>query len=324
MEYLMLLIGFLLLIKGADFFVDGSSSVAKLLHVPSIIIGLTVVAFGTSMPELSVSVTASVKNANALAISNVIGSNIFNLLVVLGASALVAPVHAKLSVLKKEFPFSLVISVIFTLLLANFAWGSIMAGTGTYELTRTAGMVLLVLFVWFLVSTVKDALRARNDFLTSGEQEEDYKVLSPTKSAVYIVLGLIGIVIGGDMVVDAASTIGANFGMSQTFIGLTIVALGTSLPELVTSMVAAKKGESDLALGNVVGSNIFNVLLILGVSASISPITVDVLAVYDSIVLIVVSVLVYLCAISKRGISRIEGGLFLAGYVGYFFYILYR
>lgn len=323
MEYLMLLIGFLLLIKGADFFVDGSSSVAKLLHVPSIIIGLTVVAFGTSMPELSVSVTASVKNANALAISNVIGSNIFNLLVVLGASALVAPVHAKLSVLKKEFPFSLVISVIFTLLLANFAWGSIMAGTGTYELTRTAGMVLLVLFVWFLVSTVKDALRARNDFLTSGEQE-DYKVLSPTKSAVYIVLGLIGIVIGGDMVVDAASTIGANFGMSQTFIGLTIVALGTSLPELVTSMVAAKKGESDLALGNVVGSNIFNVLLILGVSASISPITVDVLAVYDSIVLIVVSVLVYLCAISKRGISRIEGGLFLAGYVGYFFYILYR
>lgn len=324
MEYVVLIIGFLLLIKGADFFVDGSSSVAKILDVPSIIIGLTVVAFGTSMPELSVSVTAALKGANALAISNVIGSNIFNLLIVLGASALVAPITAKWSVLKKEFPFSLVISVILLFCLANFAFGDIIAGKGEYILSRTAGVVFLILFVWFVGSTVKDALLARSEFLASGEPEEEIKTLTPVRSAVYILLGLIGIVFGGDLVVDSASTIGANFGMSQTFIGLTIVALGTSLPELVTSMVAAKKGENDLAVGNVVGSNIFNILLILGISATISPITVDVLAVYDAAVLILATIIVYLCAVSKRGISRGEGGVFLICYVGYFFYILCR
>lgn len=324
MEYILLLIGFVLLIKGADFFVDGSSSIAKLLHVPTIIIGLTVVAFGTSMPELSVSLTAAVKGENALAISNVIGSNIFNLLVVLGASALVAPIHAKWSVLKKEFPFSLIISIILVLCLADFAVKDILAGQGKYVLSRTAGVVFLVLFIWFVVSTVKDALLARSEFLASGEPEEEVKTLSPVKSGGFILLGLIGIVIGGDMVVNAASTIGANFGMSQTFIGLTIVALGTSLPELVTSMVAAKKGENDLAVGNVVGSNIFNILLILGTSATISPITVDVLAVYDAAVLILATIVVYICAISKRGISRTEGGLFLACYAGYFIYILNR
>lgn len=323
MQYILLIIGFVLLIKGADFFVDGSSSIAKLLRVPTMIIGLTVVAFGTSMPELSVSVTAALKGANELAIGNVIGSNIFNLLIVLGASSMMQTIHTKWSVLKKEFPFSIVISVILLVFLFDMKIKDILAGTGTYVLGRTAGIVLLILFIWFVVSTIKDALLSRKNAEINGEEEE-VKSLGPVRSVVYICLGIAGIVIGGDVVVKAASAIGASFGMTETFIGLTIVALGTSLPELVTSVVAAKKGENDLAIGNVVGSNIFNVLLILGTSATISPIVVQVTAVYDTLILIAVSVLVYICAFSKKGISRREGILFIAVYAAFFVYILMR
>lgn len=322
MNYIVLVIGFLLLIKGADFFVEGSSSTAKILKVPTIIIGLTVVAFGTSMPEASVSITAALQGKNDLAVSNVIGSNIFNLLVVLGCSALVRPVQARMSVLKKEFPFSIIISVILLLFLSHFAVEDILKGEGKYTLGRLGGAVLLVLFVLFLISTVKDALKSRNEI--TPEEEEEIVVLSPLKSAVYIVAGLVGIIIGGNCVVDSASAIAASFGLSQTFIGLTIVALGTSLPELVTSMVAASKGENDLAVGNVVGSNIFNILLILGVSAAITPITVDVMTIYDTAILIVASILVYVCAVSRKGINRQEGVVFLVAYIGYFAYILTR
>lgn len=320
MEYLLLIIGFVLLIKGADFFVEGSSSVAKLLKVPSIIIGLTVVAFGTSMPEMSVSVTAALQGSNDLAVSNVLGSNIFNLLMVLGCCALMSPVRTDESMLKKEFPFSIFITLILLLLNSDFSLSKVLAGDESFVLGRAGGVLLLILFGMFLYSTVKNALAARKE----NEAEEEYKVMSPLKSAVFIIGGLAGIVWGGDLVVESASEIAATFGWSQTFIGLTIVAVGTSLPELVTSMVAAKKGENDLAVGNVVGSNIFNILLILGTSSVISPIRLEVSAVYDTLILIGASLLVYIVALTKKEIKRSEGVLCVLAYAAFFVYVLMR
>lgn len=322
MDYILLIIGFVLLIKGADFFVDGSSSVAKILKVPTIIIGLTVVAFGTSMPEFSVSVTAALRGSNDLAVSNVLGSNIFNLLVVLGCCALVKPVAAKWSLLKKEFPFSILITIILLLVDSDFSIMKILDGNQCFVLGRWAGLLFLILFVLYIYATVKSALRSRAE--AKDMEEEEYKTMSPLKSGIYIVIGLIGIVWGGNLVVDSASNIALTFGWSQTFIGLTIVALGTSLPELVTSVVAARKGENDLAVGNVVGSNIFNILLILGVSSFITPITLDVTAVYDTIILIIASIVVYVSAISKREIQRKEGILFLVCYFAFFLYVFMR
>lgn len=322
--YILLIAGFFLLIKGADFFVDGCSSVAKIFRVPTIIIGLTVVAFGTSMPEASVSVTAAMQGKNALAVSNVIGSNIFNLMIVLGACAVVRPIQPKWSVLKKEFPFSVIITVVLLLFMVKGGFAEIMDASKTYVLPRIGGIVLLALFAVFVVSTVLDALHSRKSVEEAGEPEEEYETLPPVKTTIYIIVGLAGIILGGDFVVDSATEIAKQFGLSETFIGLTIVALGTSLPELVTSMVAAGKGENDLALGNVVGSNIFNILLVLGLSATITPITVDALAVYDTIVLILGSLLVYICAISRKGLSKIEGALFLFTYAVFFVYVLLR
>lgn len=320
MDYILLLLGFLLLIKGADAFVDGSSSVAKILKIPTIIIGLTVVAFGTSMPEFSVSLTAAMKGSNDLAVSNVLGSNIFNLLVVLGACSLIQPVQAKSSLLKKEFPFSIFIAVILLLLDSDFSISKALEGKGTFTLGRLGGILFLILFAVFLYATVKTALRSRDEMV----DEEEYKVMSPIKSVLYIIIGLAGIIWGGDLVVDSACNIAETFGLSQTFIGLTIVAVGTSLPELVTSMVAAGKGENDLAVGNVVGSNIFNILLILGASATIKPIALDITAVYDTLILVVASLIVYLCALSKREIKKGEGAIFLLCYLVFFVYVLTR
>ncbi|MGN1266722.1 MAG: calcium/sodium antiporter [Dorea sp.] len=319
MEYILLLVGFVLLIKGADFFVDGSSSVAKLLKVPSIIIGLTIVAFGTSLPELSVSVTAALQGNNELAVSNVLGSNIFNLLVVLGACALFSPVAAKKSLLKREFPFSIFISLILLLLISDFSIMKVLAGGPEFSLGRKGGILLLILFVVFFYATMKIALASRE-----GIQEEDYKVLSPVKSLIFIVAGLIGIAWGGDLVVESASTIAATFGLSQTLIGLTIVSVGTSLPELVTSVVAARKGENDLAVGNVVGSNIYNILLILGTSSVITPIKVDVLSVYDTSILIIVSIVCFVTAKTRGEIKKSEGIFFLLIYAAFLVFTIVR
>ncbi len=319
MVYVFLVLGFFMLIKGADIFVDGSSSVAKLFKIPTIIIGLTVVAFGTSMPEASVSITASLKGQNGLAVSNVLGSNIFNLLIVLGCSALLRPLTANAQVLKKEFPFSILITALLLILCSRLEFGAILSGEGEFTLGRISGIILLILFIYFVTSQVRGALRARNE-----EREEETAALGLPRSLIYIVVGIAAIVVGGDLVVNSATDIAVRFGLSETFIGLTIVAMGTSLPELVTSMVASRKGENDLAVGNVVGSNIFNILLILGVSSAISPITVDINVIYDMGILIVMSILAYLCTKSRGELSKKEGILFLMVYLVYFGYIYVR
>lgn len=305
---LFLVLGFFLLIKGADFFVEGSSSVAKRLRVPSIIIGLTIVAMGTSLPELAVSVTASVENSNTLAISNVVGSNIFNLLVVCGACALFAPLAVKESTLKREFPFSVICAIILL----------VMGVTGIL-LNRIEGIILDVIFVVYLMWMIFSARKAR-----ATATEDDTKVLSVPRCIIYIVLGAVAIKFGGDFVVDGASTIATKIGLSQTLVGLTIVALGTSLPELVTSVIAARKNEVDMAVGNVIGSNIFNILMILGVAGTISPISFITENIIDISILIAVSAVVWIFARSKKRIGRPEGIIMLLMYTAYLVYICIR
>lgn len=305
--YVWLIAGFILLIKGADFFVEGSSSVAKILRVPGIIIGLTVVAFGTSAPELAVSITASIAGNNDIAVGNVIGSNIFNLPVVVGACGVIMPMGINKKILNGDFLFSILAA----------AAMAVMIFLGN-DINRVEGIILLLLFAFFLINTIRSALKNRVD------AEEEFKALTPLRSAIYILGGLAAIVFGGNLVVDSASSIAASFGLSQSLIGLTIVALGTSLPELVTSIVASRKGENGLALGNVIGSNIFNILMVLASSAAISPLNVDAMSIYDACFLIVASGLVWILAKSRYEINRREGLVMLALYLGYLAFIIVR
>lgn len=304
LTYVLLVVGFVLLIKGADFFVEASSSIAKTLRVPSIIIGLTIVAFGTSMPELAVSTTASLAGNNEIAVGNVIGSNIFNLLVVLGACGAIRPFAVQL---RWDYAASVGVAAALFFMIV-----------GDHFVSRTEAIILLVLFAVFVAMTVRDALTNRI------EEEEEYKSITPLRCAIYIVGGLTAIVCGGDLVVECAKKIALALGMSQTLVGLTVVALGTSLPELVTSVVASRKGENGLALGNVIGSNIFNILMVLGASAAVKPVPVNGLAVVDAACLIVFSLITWLLCRSKLRISRMEGLIMLGMYTVYLIYICIR
>lgn len=307
MMYVWLVVGFVLLIKGADFFVEGSSSVAKILKVPSIVIGLTIVAFGTSAPEAAVSITAAISGSNEIAVGNVIGSNIFNLLVVTGACGAIMAMPIDKGIVKGDFPFSIVVAAVLLVMIAF-----------DLKVGRVDGIILLVLFGYFLYKTVKRANEGRD------EDDGDYRKLSPAVSGLFILGGLVAIVFGGDIVVDSACDIAETFGLSQTLIGLTIVAMGTSLPELVTSIVASRKGENGLALGNVIGSNIFNILMVLAISAVISPIPVTVLSVYDLICLIAFSVITLLFAKNNMEIDRKKGIIMLLMYAAYTVFIIVR
>lgn len=304
MMYIMLIVGFILLIKGADYFVEASSSIAKALRVPSIIIGLTIVAFGTSAPELAVSVTAAIGGNNDIAVGNVIGSNLFNLLVVLGVCGVILPMKVKL---RWDYIATLLVAGILYLLIAF-----------DLELSRADGILLLILFVVFIGLTIRDAL------INRIQSTEEFELLSAGRCILYIVGGLAAIVFGGDLVVDNASKIASSFGLSQNLIGLTIVALGTSLPELVTSVVASKKGENGLAIGNVIGSNLFNILMVLALSATISPITINPLSVQDTMILIVSTIVTLILCRRKNEISRMDGVVMLLFYTAYTAFIIFR
>ena len=317
---LMLIVGFVFLIKGADFFVEGSSSIAKKLQVPSIIIGLTIVAMGTSLPETAVSVTASMVNNNALAVSNVIGSNIFNLMFVIGVCSILTPIAVQRETVVRDIP----LSVICALLLAGL--GILAVGDKeTYILGHLDGVIFLVLFAGYIILMIRSALNARAEGKEVAiEGEEDLKVLSYPKSILCIVGGAIAIAIGGDLTVDTASRIAVELGMSQTLVGLTIVSIGTSLPELVTSIVAARKNEVDMAVGNAVGSNIFNILMVLGIASAINPIGLLTENLIDNMILVGFSLLVWAFAATKRKITRKEGMAMVALYLVYAIYIILR
>ena len=311
LNILLLIVGFVGLIKGADFFVDGSSALARVFKVPGVIIGLTIVAMGTSAPELAVSTSAAIQGANEIALSNVVGSNIFNLLGVLGVCALICPIPVEKSIIKRDFPFSILITIgLFIVTGIKLFSGFDFLNTGMLEnigmISRPVGIVLLVVFVGYIGTLI--VLAKRNKVT-----EESGKDMPVWKSLLLIVVGLACIIIGGQLVVENAKGIAAALGMSETLIGLTVVAIGTSLPEIVTSIVASKKGENGLAVGNVIGSNIFNILFILGVSATIHPIAVNYASVIDLLILIIVSIVTFILSLTKK-ISRIEGAVMILMY----------
>ena len=305
-----LLVGFVLLIKGADFFVEGSSTVAKKLRIPSIIVGLTIVAMGTSLPELAVSTTASLAGNNAIAISNVVGSNLFNLIVVCGSCALFAPLAISKDILKKDFPIAIGCGVLLLVM-----------GIIGMEVCRIDGIILCILFITYITILVRAALKAR---AATKDEEVVEKTIPVWLCIIYIVGGIAAIKFGGDFVVDGAVTIAGKLGLSENLIGLTIVAVGTSLPELVTSIVASKKNEVEMAVGNVLGSNIFNILLILGVAGTISPMEFIMENVIDIAILTAASLLIYVFAWTKERIDRKEGIVMLAMYASYLVYICIR
>ena len=305
MMYLLLLIGFVLLIKGADFFVEGSSSIAGILKVPSVIIGLTIVAMGTSAPEAAVSINAGLAGNSDISLGNIVGSNIFNLLVVIGACAVIFPAKSNEDILKRDLWWNIGVSV---LLLA-----AIFDGT----LSRIESIIFLTIFIFYLGLMVRSAMKNRIE-------ETPLNVMPLWKSLLFVAGGLAAVVFGGDMVVDNASLIAKAWGMSDTLVGLTIVAVGTSLPELVTSITATKKGDSGIALGNAVGSCLFNILFILGMASTLTPINAVPELIIDTAILIFVTILILIFAKSGKKTNRIEGLICVAFYIIYTAYIIMR
>lgn len=312
MSVILLVVGMVLLIKCADWFVDGCSNVAKALGIPSLIIGLTIVAFGTSAPEAAVSITASLKGMNSISIGNVVGSNICNLLLVLGLSGLFGSLVAKRKIITRDFVYAIFSGVVLFIL----SFGFFIPNGSEGVITRSNGLILLCFLVIYLYALLGDALRT----VRSREEKGEFKF----KDILLIVIGIIGIIAGGQLVVNSATDIANMLNVSQNVIALTVVAIGTSLPELVTSVVASKKGEVDIAIGNVVGSNIFNIFFILGISSAISPITFGGETFVDIIVMLVASVLVYLLLLKNKRIGNKKGLVLLGTYVIYMIYILIR
>lgn len=313
---ILLVVGFIALIKGADFFVEGASNVAKRLKVPTLIIGLTIVAMGTSLPETAVSISASITGNNSLAVSNVSGSNLFNLLVVVGLCAILQVVEVDKDTIKRDIPYSLLAAVLLIVL------GTI--GSEGMVLGRVDGLILLIMFAIFIVLMVRSALKSRNDDANSTKDEEEVVTQTVSMSILSIVGGAIAIAIGGDWVVDAASTIALQLGMTETMIGLTIVAVGTSLPELVTSIVAARKGEVDMALGNAIGSNVFNILMVLGIAATISPIDFLMDNIVDIGAVIVATLVCWAVAAKNKKLGRDMGILMVVSYFVYMVFVVMR
>ncbi len=310
LNILLLVVGMFFMIKGADLFVEGASKVAKAMKIPSLIIGLTLVSIGTSCPELSVSIQSALKGMNDMSFGNVIGSNIFNTFVVIGVSSIFVPMLVSKNMFKYDIPILIFIYILLILMgfvitpnVINFWEG-------------------LILFSLMIVYTVFLIIRSKNE--PQEEEQDDEKPRKWYINVLFIIVGLAGIIFGGDFVVDSASAIALKLGMSDLLVGLTIVAIGTSLPELVTSMVAAKKGENDIAIGNAVGSSLFNIVLILSTSAMTSPMPIQMLQLFDVIVMLVSAMMILLFSAKKKEINRTNGIIFILIYVAYFTYIIIR
>lgn len=318
MSLLVLLIGFLFLIKGADIFVDGASSIAKKFKVPSMIIGLTIVAMGTSAPEAAVSITSSLAGQNDMAVANVVGSNLFNVLMVLGISSIIAKLPVDSNTIKKDAPLLLMVSALLLLFCVDMKVG------------RVEGLILLALFTYFIIDMIKTAKKSisQEDEVVECDSNVAVEVeeanFSMVKTILVCLVGIVGIVLGGDMVVDSATKIATSMGMSANLVGLTIVAVGTSLPEFVTSIVATKKGETDIAIGNVVGSNLFNILFVLGLSAAISPIGISMMAVTDVIFMLITGVIMFAFMKKDESLVKWQGMIFVVLYIAYMAYSIMR
>lgn len=317
LTYILLAIGFFILIKGADLLVEGSSSIAKKLNISNIVIGLTIVAFGTSAPEFIVNIIASGQGNTDIAIGNILGSNIANILLILGISSIIYPIAAKKNTVLKEIPFSLLAAILIGIM-ANDAF---LEGTSFSSLTRIDGLVLLSFFIIFLYY-VFGITKSDRDIV----EAEGIKSFGYAKSTAYILLGLGGLTLGGKWIVDSAVTIAQSLNVSQSLIGLTIVALGTSLPELATSAVAAYKKQTDIAIGNIVGSNIFNIFWVLGASALINPLPLNPKNNADIVMTISASLILFLAMYTgkKHTIERWQGYLMVGMYVAYILFLIIR
>ncbi|MCH5297341.1 MAG: calcium/sodium antiporter [Ruminococcus sp.] len=307
-QILFLVLGFVMLIKGADWFVDGAAGIAKKFGIPSLVVGLTIVAMGTSAPEAAISVSAAFKGSADIAVGNVIGSNIMNVLIILGLTAIITPIAVQKSTIKYEIPFMILITVVFGIL-----------GLFDNVINIFNGIILWVLFIMYLTYLFYMAKK--------GMANQDSETESSSESMLnLIIFGLIGValvIFGSNITVDAATNIARTFGMSERFIGLTIVALGTSLPELVTSVTAGLKKKADIAIGNIVGSNIFNILFVIGTSSLITPVVYQPQFLIDTIICVATAVLLLLCLLSKgHKLKRWAGVLMLLCYAGYFTYII--
>ncbi|UCS92181.1 calcium/sodium antiporter [Echinicola marina] len=321
MVYLLFVIGLALLIKGADFLVDGSSSIAKEFQIPELVIGLTIVSFGTSMPELIVNLLASFSGSSELAVGNVFGSNIANVLLILGVAALIKPLPIQRSIYYTEIPISLAA----TFMVGFLANANLFLDIPGLSLSRADGGILLFFFGLFM-AYIYAVSKSKSGQMDMASSDATMELLPRAKSVIYIIGGVLALFLGGKWVVDGAVEIATLMGLSETFIGLTVVAVGTSLPELVTSAVAAKKGQADIAVGNVVGSNIFNILWILGLSALIQPLPFTVVSNMDILVVVFSSTLLLLAVIFGREskVNHWHGLFFLLCYVLYLIFLVKR
>ncbi len=302
-QILLLAVGFFMLMKGADWFVEGSAGIAKKMGIPQLVIGLTIVAMGTSAPEAAVSINASIKGNAGIAIGNVLGSNILNILIILGISAILATMAIQKSTFRYEIPFMIFVTVVLIAL----------GMTGEY-VTRVEGIILWVLFIVYLLYLFRLAKQG-----TADEDTEDRPIW---KLFIFMVLGGVLVVWGSDVTVDSATEIAKMIGLSERFIGLTIVALGTSLPELVTSVIAARKGNADIAIGNIVGSNIFNILFVIGTASIIAPVMYQPVFLVDGIIAVLAGVLLWLSVAKTKSLRKPWGIVMLLCYGGYLTYLL--
>ena len=303
LEILLLVLGFVLLVKGADWFVDGASGIAAKLHIPQLVIGLTIVAMGTSAPEAAVSISAALKDSADITIGNIVGSNILNILIILGLASAIVPIAVAKSTIRVDIPFMLAITGVLLVL----GWDQ--------TITFTDGLIMLVLFAAYLGYMLYMAKKG-------GEEGEEIRDMNLWQAMLYTVLGLVLIVWGANIAVDAATALARIFGLSERFIGLTVVALGTSLPELFTSVTAARKGNADIAIGNIVGSNIFNILFVVGLSAMIVPVPFTPNFRIDTMVAIAAGVMLLLCSLRQKRLVRWHGFAMLLAYGAYFLYLL--
>ncbi len=300
-----IVLGFVLLIKGADYFVDGAVAVATKLGIPHIVVGLTIVAFGTSAPEAAVSISSSLAGSNGIAVGNVLGSNLLNVLVILGLTSCVVTLHFKDDTVKIDIPFLIFVSVLLPVLGFSIHW-----------INRPVGLIFWALLIGYLVFLVKKSLNSEAD------EAENQKDLSPLLIIIYILGGIAAIVLGSNLAVDGAKGIASMLGVSDRVIGLTVVALGTSLPELMTSLTAARKGNADIAIGNIVGSNLFNILFILGTTSLIKPIPFGSEYLVDSILGIVAVTLLFIFSAMGKKLKRVHGIIFLVIYSVYLYFLI--
>lgn len=311
LQIILLVVGFILLIKGADWFVDGAAGIADRLGIPQLIIGLTIVAMGTSAPEAAISISAAIKGSADISVGNVVGSNIMNVLLILGLTSLIMPLKVQKSTVKFEIPFVIVISVLFALI-----------GLLDNKIGLIDGIILWLLFIAYLTYLFFTAKKDKASLQGQEEAKPEPQKQNFVKLIVLVVVGIVLVIFGSNITVDSATELAKIFGMSERLIGLTIVAFGTSLPELVTSITAALKKKADIAVGNIVGSNIFNILFVIGTSALITPVVYQSQFLVDSIICIASSVLLLVCVLNRQNkLGRIGGGLMLCAYAGYFIYL---